>query len=193
MLYKNTGIFSRILACCLMFTILAASTCVDVFSNVIGFSAAMASETGGEAGAKADQAATQIVYAPLELGCKGDNVFKMKLRLHELGYFDTDKFSDLYDKETAAQVALFQEVNELEQTGIADADTLVLLFSDQAMEKGISEQQEQTYILNTNTKKFHYPDCASVGQMKEKNKKVLIGTRDQAINQGYVPCKNCKP
>ena len=27
------------------------------------------------------------------------------------------------------------------------------------------------YILNTNTKRFHRPDCQSVNEMKEKNKK----------------------
>ena len=27
-----------------------------------------------------------------------------------------------------------------------------------------------TYVLNTNTKKFHRPSCSSVSQMKEKNR-----------------------
>ncbi len=49
------------------------------------------------------------------------------------------------------------------------------------------------YILNTNTKKFHYPSCSSVSQMKEKNKEYFSGTRDEAIAKGYVPCKNCNP
>ena len=54
-------------------------------------------------------------------------------------------------------------------------------------------QQGTTYILNTNTKIFHYPDCSSVSDMKEKNKKEYSGTRDEVINMGYVPCKRCKP
>ncbi len=49
------------------------------------------------------------------------------------------------------------------------------------------------YILNTNTKKFHYPWCASVDDMKEKNKKAFQGTRDEAIAAGYKPCKRCNP
>ncbi len=56
-----------------------------------------------------------------------------------------------------------------------------------------SASQAQTYILNTNTHKFHYPDCSSVSDMKEKNKKVFTGTREEAIAQGYVPCKRCNP
>lgn len=49
------------------------------------------------------------------------------------------------------------------------------------------------YILNTNTKKFHYPWCSSVSDMKEQNKKAFNGSRDEAINAGYVPCKRCNP
>lgn len=49
------------------------------------------------------------------------------------------------------------------------------------------------YILNTNTKKFHYTDCRSVKQMKEKNKKYYTGTRDECISMGYDPCGNCEP
>ena len=56
------------------------------------------------------------------------------------------------------------------------------------------EQSEQTtYVLNTNTKKFHYPECRSVDQMSEKNKREFTGTRDEAIAQGYDPCGNCNP
>ena len=49
------------------------------------------------------------------------------------------------------------------------------------------------YILNTNTKKFHYPTCASVKKMKDKNKKEFHGTRDEVIAKGYDPCGNCHP
>jgi len=48
-----------------------------------------------------------------------------------------------------------------------------------------------TYIGNKNSKKFHYPYCHSVDQMKETNKKYMTCTRDQAISQGYSPCGNC--
>ncbi len=50
-----------------------------------------------------------------------------------------------------------------------------------------------TYILNTNTKKFHYPECSSVRDMKEKNKQVFTGSREEVIANGYVPCKRCNP
>ena len=52
---------------------------------------------------------------------------------------------------------------------------------------------EETYIVNTNTGKFHKPSCRSVKQMKESNKSARTTTRDELISEGYVPCKNCNP
>ena len=49
------------------------------------------------------------------------------------------------------------------------------------------------YILNTNTKKFHYPSCSSVDQMSDKNKKEYVGSREEVIAMGYDPCKRCNP
>ena len=55
------------------------------------------------------------------------------------------------------------------------------------------ESQGITYVLNTNTKKFHYPTCSSVDDMKEKNKQIYTGSSEEVINMGYVPCKRCNP
>ena len=49
------------------------------------------------------------------------------------------------------------------------------------------------YVLNTNTHKFHYPYCSSVGQMSDKNKGYYTGTRDEVIALGYSPCGRCNP
>lgn len=50
-----------------------------------------------------------------------------------------------------------------------------------------------TYVLNTNTKKFHLPSCSSVKDMKDKNKQEVTCSRDEVIDMGYVPCKRCNP
>ena len=55
------------------------------------------------------------------------------------------------------------------------------------------ESQGITYVLNTDTKKFHYPTCSSVDDMKEKNKQIYTGSREEVINMGYAPCKRCNP
>ncbi len=49
-----------------------------------------------------------------------------------------------------------------------------------------------SYIGNRNTMKFHRAGCSSVSQMSEHNK-VPFSRREDAIAQGYVGCKNCKP
>lgn len=49
------------------------------------------------------------------------------------------------------------------------------------------------YVLNKNTKVFHYPYCSSVNQMKDSNKKEMKATRDEIINKGYKPCGKCNP
>ena len=50
-----------------------------------------------------------------------------------------------------------------------------------------------TYIMNKKTMKFHNPYCPSVDDMNEKNKLYFTGTRNEAVELGYVPCGYCKP
>ena len=52
---------------------------------------------------------------------------------------------------------------------------------------------ETTYVLNTNSKKFHYPSCSSVNKMAEKNRQEYSGNRNDLIAQGYEACGICKP
>ena len=51
----------------------------------------------------------------------------------------------------------------------------------------------QDYVLNTNTRKFHYPNCDSADRIKPKNRKEYNGTREEVIEMGYEPCKRCNP
>ena len=58
--------------------------------------------------------------------------------------------------------------------------------------KDASTSASGTYIGNSNSHIFHFPNCKSVGKMSEKNK-ITFSSRDEAIKQGYTPCKNCNP
>lgn len=71
-----------------------------------------------------------------------------------------------------------------------ETDTAVQITPESSVSQ---ESRETTYVLNTNTKKFHYPTCSSVDDMKEKNKQIYTGSREEVINMGYVPCKRCNP
>jgi len=70
-------------------------------------------------------------------------------------------------------------------------ETKTLTQSSDASSAEIS--QSSTYILNTNSNKFHYPFCSAVTQISEKNKQEYSGTRDKVVEQGFVPCKRCSP
>lgn len=49
------------------------------------------------------------------------------------------------------------------------------------------------YVLNTSSKKIHYPHCGSVEQMSEKNKEYTNLSKEELMGQGYEPCGNCEP
>ena len=84
--------------------------------------------------------------------------------------------------DTAAQV--------VQETPVSQPDTTAQIVQETPVSQ---ETQGTTYVLNTNTMKFHYPTCSSVDQMKEKNKEIYTGNREDVINMGYVPCKRCNP
>ena len=48
------------------------------------------------------------------------------------------------------------------------------------------------YILNTNSKKIHLPDCSAVDNMSDSNK-AYTDDYEQALSEGYTPCKICNP
>ena len=49
------------------------------------------------------------------------------------------------------------------------------------------------YVLNKNTHKFHLPTCDSVQKIKKQHYASFTGTRQQVIDLGYAPCRNCSP
>ena len=49
------------------------------------------------------------------------------------------------------------------------------------------------YVINAKTRKFHFPDCDSVGKISKQNKKERETDRAELIAEGYTPCGSCKP
>ena len=54
-------------------------------------------------------------------------------------------------------------------------------------------EQEESYVLNTSSKKFHRPDCSGAASMSQANRQTYTGSRDELIAQGYSPCGQCDP
>lgn len=64
---------------------------------------------------------------------------------------------------------------------------------DSISQSGSSENSKVTYILNTNSYKFHVSSCSSINQMSESNKQEFTGSRDEVVAMGYDPCGRCNP
>lgn len=72
-------------------------------------------------------------------------------------------------------------------SGSSDAKTS----SDSSSSANTAEQQ--TYILNKRSHKFHRPECDSVQSMSPSNKEEFTGLRQTLIDEGYTPCRSCNP
>lgn len=77
----------------------------------------------------------------------------------------------------------------ISQGDVADerADALVTVGT------GDDDEAVETYVINTNTRKFHRQSCSAVEQMDESNKEFVTGTSSAVAAMGYAACKNCKP
>jgi DNA-entry nuclease len=60
-------------------------------------------------------------------------------------------------------------------------------------EAALNQGEQETFVLNINSKKFHNPECSGAKDMKAENRQDYTGTRDLLVAQGYQPCGVCKP
>ena len=65
--------------------------------------------------------------------------------------------------------------------------------SEQESSTNTTTAEDASYVLNTNSMKFHDPDCESASKISEKNREYFNGTREEALALGYEPCGICKP
>lgn len=95
----------------------------------------------------------------------------------------TDELGDIYCTSDGTEVTFsYGEYHK-------DSDTSAAEIEESQQPDTISE----TYILNTNSRKFHRPDCSSASQISDANREEYTGTREELIEQGYTPCGYCKP
>ena len=52
---------------------------------------------------------------------------------------------------------------------------------------------EMTYVLNTGTKKIHYPDCSAAKKVSDTTRQEYKGSVSALVAQGYSRCGICKP
>ena len=71
-------------------------------------------------------------------------------------------------------------------TGDSHQDDSIV--ADASKSTTAAEANVQTYVLNTNTKKFHKESCNSAKSMDASNKKIYTGSRQEIIDMGYEAC-----
>ena len=53
------------------------------------------------------------------------------------------------------------------------------------------QQSSQTWVLNTNTMKIHYPSCSSVSRIAAGNYATSTASIDELLRRGYTRCGRC--
>lgn len=124
------------------------------------------------------------------ISCGKDNSYEhphsetlAKLASAGVEVFRTDELGDIYCTSDGSEVTFsYGEYHK-------DIET----YSAEVEESQQPDTVAETYILNTNSLKFHRPDCSSASQISDANREEYTGTREELIEQGYTPCGYCKP
>ena len=99
------------------------------------------------------------------------------------------------DSELSTEPA--QTESDLEEGTVTDQETSPTIETapvDATLQPASNNQNsEESYVLNTNTHKFHKPGCSSVKTIKDENRQDYTGNRSDIISMGYEPCKKCNP
>ena len=112
---------------------------VNLFQSAIGYTEHRYASAAMQEKLYSKKAPVYDPYMPLKEGKRGTPVKLMQQRLFDLGYFTTNdvekEVDGVYGKRTTEAIKLFQTVCGYEEkkiTGVADADTLMLLFDEKA-------------------------------------------------------------
>lgn len=80
-------------------------------------------------------------YIELKKGDSGDEVTKLQMRLHDLGY-SVGTIDGQFGTNTFRAIAAFQNANGISQSGIADDQTQCLLFAEPTLPSGFYRSDE---------------------------------------------------
>lgn len=103
--------------------------------------------------------------------------------------------------ETSVPVTVFVEEHEAKTSPIKESTiettiTPVTEPTTESIAQFIANQdtdQNQDYILNINSNKFHHPNCSSADRIKTSNRREYHGTREELISRNFEPCGRCRP
>lgn len=131
-----------------------------------------------------------LQYSDDSLWFSADEAGTYTVYVEESGIKSNELSITLEDKEAIAKAKAEEEARlKAEQEAKEQAEEEARLQAEKEKE----EPETYTYVLNTNTRKFHVQSCSSVDEIKKSNYATFEGTREQVINKGYDPCGRCKP
>lgn len=87
------------------------------------------------------------------------------------------------------------EVLRTDQSG----DVVVTVWSDGlytysgVASAGVTPEENSGYVINTNSGKFHNPDCPSAKDIRPENRLETSQDRETLLAEGYEPCGRCNP
>ena len=109
-----------------------------------------------------------------------------RLRDADVKVYRTDMQGDIVVESDDKTVTITTAKNKNAQTNPTEEEKTLSA-------QNIENCEAFEYIGNANTKKFHYPNCSAVSQMKEKNKVYLNCTCGEALQDGFNPSGKCNP
>lgn len=103
-------------------------------------------------------------------------------------------FTDFESAETEPSIkAITEPVIEVSAEPLTEPIDELETINNPPTSDFVSDSQMYTYVLNTNTKKFHYSNCPSAERIVERNYLEYTGYRQDVIAMNYSPCKKCNP
>jgi hypothetical protein len=124
---------------------------------------------------------------------------------YEVIYTVVDQAGNRAVETAIVEVQEDEDIIEMQEDDIGDVQeefmdrTSVIDEMDEfeSNEKQTSETEDEaeamSYVLNTNTMRFHYPSCSGAANIAEHNKETVHSSREELMKQGYAPCGICEP
>ncbi len=127
------------------------------------------------------------------------NVFCYNVQPYILIDYATGESEQVEDYIAGGGARSFEIADDTTEDDLTETDTSERNVIDAEDTRDVTEateapnvdEKKDTYIINTNSGKFHVPNCKSVSDMAEKNKWEYTGTIEELKEMGYKPCKNC--
>lgn len=148
----------------------------------------------GSAGSSSSEFLEEVdpEYAIISVGLDNSYSHPTEAALERLEEQD----AEIYRTDLQGEITLTSDgenINISTEKSAAEQDILTPASEMDQKESSDFSGVQTDYILNTNTMKFHTPECKSVKRIHSENKETYYGTKEELLSKGYEACRNCNP